>query len=100
MNLSISQHINNNNRKNEQLMLQACILQAAAAGAGASQQFPLQFGNQPAANLNLSFQQQPQMTMPPGQSSSTKGSQFNPPLQQGSPQSTPVSFCCRKSGNI
>jgi len=86
--------MSNNNRKNEQLMLQACLLQvqqAAAAGAGASQQFPLQaFGNQPGANLNLSFQQPSQMTMPPGQNSSSKASQFNTQVQQGSPQSTPV----------
>lgn len=82
---------NTKRQQNEQLVLQACLLQAAAAGAG-SQQFPLQFGNQPGANLNLSFQQQSQMTMPPCQSSSTKSSQFNPSGQQGSPQSTPVSM--------
>ncbi|XP_063423806.1 protein PRRC2C-like isoform X4 [Mytilus trossulus] len=89
-NTSNFQHMSNTKRQqNEQLVLQACLLQAAAAGAG-SQQFPLQFGNQPGANLNLSFQQQSQMTMPPCQSSSTKSSQFNPSGQQGSPQSTPL----------
>jgi hypothetical protein len=38
----------------------------------------------------LSFQQPSQMSMPPGQNSSSKASQFNTQVQQGSPQSTPV----------